>query len=104
MFSGLIPAFDAINNYSVGYQATDIVGLVIAAIAILIQGWIVKKQSIYGQFSKELYKPSKAIADQQLRAFRVQAKFNRKELLKDGLYFYSRHPNYAGELGLWLGL
>ena len=45
VFSGLIPAFDAINNYSVGYQATDIVGLVIAAIAILIQGWIVKKHN-----------------------------------------------------------
>ena len=54
--------------------------------------------------SKELYKPSKAIADQQLRAFRVQAKLNTKELSKDGLYFYSRHPNYAGELGFWLGL
>ena len=45
VFSGLIPAFDAINNYSVGYQATDIVGLVIAAIAILIQGSIVKKHN-----------------------------------------------------------
>ena len=43
VFSGLIPAFDAIDNYSVGYQATDIIGLVIAAVAILIQGWIVKK-------------------------------------------------------------
>lgn len=82
VFSGLIPAFDSINYGSNAYQATDIIGLVIAAIAILIQ----------------------AIADQQLRSFRVQAKFNRKELLKDGLYFYSRHPNYAGELGLWFGL
>lgn len=82
VFSGLIPAFDAINNYSVGYQSTDIVGLVIASISVLIQ----------------------AIADQQLRAFRLNVNFNRKELLKDGLYYYSRHPNYAGELGLWLGL
>ena len=46
VFSGLIPAFDAINNYSVGYQAADIIGLVIAAVAILIQGWVVKKVSL----------------------------------------------------------
>ena len=42
MFSGLIPAFDTINNYSVGYQATDIVGLSIAAVAVLIKGRILK--------------------------------------------------------------
>ena len=45
VFSGLIPAFDAINNHSVGYQATDIIGLAIAAVAIIIQGWVVKKHN-----------------------------------------------------------
>jgi steroid 5-alpha reductase family enzyme len=42
------------------------------------------------------------VADQQLLAF---AKVKRPgEILKTGLWAYSRHPNYFGELSFWWGL
>ncbi|MBW2225444.1 MAG: DUF1295 domain-containing protein, partial [Deltaproteobacteria bacterium] len=42
------------------------------------------------------------VADQQLVAF---AKVKRPgEIIKTGLWAYSRHPNYFGELAFWWGL
>lgn len=45
-----------------------------------------------------------AIADYQLEVFRKKVKFNRTEILKSGLFFYVRHPNYCGEMLMWIGL
>ncbi len=44
-----------------------------------------------------------AAADQQLRAFML-AKHPRGTILADGLWGYSRHPNYFGEVSFWWGL
>jgi steroid 5-alpha reductase family enzyme len=43
------------------------------------------------------------IADNQLRAFR-QAKRTDGDICNVGLWKYSRHPNYFGELSFWVGL
>jgi len=42
------------------------------------------------------------LADEQLRAFARRAKPG--ETLDSGLWRYSRHPNYLGEIGFWWGL
>jgi len=42
------------------------------------------------------------IADEQMRQFRNQAK--KDEYIKTGLWKYSRHPNYFGEISFWFGL
>jgi steroid 5-alpha reductase family enzyme len=44
-----------------------------------------------------------AVADQQLRAFRL-AKGEPGRILDTGLWAVSRHPNYLGELSFWWGL
>jgi steroid 5-alpha reductase family enzyme len=44
-----------------------------------------------------------AVADVQLNAF-VKAKTEKAEILTTGLWRYSRHPNYFGEVTTWWGL
>ncbi|APR84107.1 Hypothetical protein A7982_09456 [Minicystis rosea] len=43
------------------------------------------------------------IADEQLRAFRREP-HDPGEIMACGLWAYSRHPNYFGEIGFWWGL
>lgn len=43
------------------------------------------------------------IADHQKRVFRT-ANPERKTFIKSGLWKYSRHPNYFGEITLWFGI
>jgi steroid 5-alpha reductase family enzyme len=45
-----------------------------------------------------------AIADQQLRAHVRDPNRDPKRTFQGGLWAYSRHPNYFGELGFWWGL
>jgi steroid 5-alpha reductase family enzyme len=44
-----------------------------------------------------------AIADEQLRSFRSNTA-NDGRIIDTGLWSWSRHPNYLGELGFWLGV
>jgi steroid 5-alpha reductase family enzyme len=44
-----------------------------------------------------------AVADAQLNAF-VKAKTKKADILTAGLWRYSRHPNYFGEVTTWWGL
>lgn len=44
-----------------------------------------------------------ALADAQLNAF-VKTKTGKAEILTSGLWRYSRHPNYFGEVTTWWGL
>ena len=43
------------------------------------------------------------IADQQMEAFKKRT-VNQKQCIEEGLWKYSRHPNYFGEITLWWGL
>jgi steroid 5-alpha reductase family enzyme len=43
-------------------------------------------------------------ADNQLRKFRRKPDKKPHEILQSGLWAYSRHPNYFGEILLWVGL
>ena len=42
------------------------------------------------------------VADNQKSAFAADEK-NRGKYINEGLWYYSRHPNYFGEITLWLG-
>lgn len=44
-----------------------------------------------------------SVADEQLRRFRAEPS-NRGKVLDRGLWRYSRHPNYFGELCVWWGI
>ncbi len=44
-----------------------------------------------------------AISDQQLFNF-MRNPLNKGHILQDGLWHYSRHPNYFGESVMWLGI
>lgn len=46
---------------------------------------------------------SETVADLQLARFRGEPA-NRGRVLKKGLWRYSRHPNYFGELLVWVGI
>ena len=43
------------------------------------------------------------VADTQMKAF-VKIRKDRSEVLKRGVWKYSRHPNYLGEISIWFGL
>jgi steroid 5-alpha reductase family enzyme len=45
-----------------------------------------------------------ATADAQLREFRTKSDRQRDEILATGLWAWSRHPNYFGEMLFWWGL
>lgn len=43
------------------------------------------------------------VADEQMRAFRNKPE-NKGKIMLEGLWKYSRHPNYLGEISTWWGL
>jgi steroid 5-alpha reductase family enzyme len=45
-----------------------------------------------------------AVADEQLRAFRLRKDKDPDEIMATGLWSWSRHPNYFGEVSFWWGL
>ena len=45
-----------------------------------------------------------ATADRQLRSFFAQPPETRGSIMQSGLWRYSRHPNYFGEVLLWWGI
>lgn len=62
------------------FNFLDVIGILITGVAILIEG----------------------LADQQL--FNFIRRKERGEIMKEGLWAYSRHPNYFGEILFWFGL
>jgi steroid 5-alpha reductase family enzyme len=78
---GSLPLVPALVRGDNAFGVLDIVAAVVLAVALAIE----------------------TIADEQLRAF-VRADQPPGAILSTGLWSRIRHPNYLGELGIWLGL
>lgn len=74
----LYPALDSLNS---SFNVLDVLGFLVCGIAIWIE----------------------ASADKQLYRF-VKGKPAPGTILKSGLWRYSRHPNYLGEIMFWWGI
>jgi len=79
VYLGLLPAFYA-TKMSGEITIYDYLGLAICLIATLIE----------------------LVADEQMRSFKKTAK--KGEIMNKGLWRLSRHPNYFGEILLWVGV
>lgn len=81
VFLGCLPAYAAVAAGARPWGWLDALALLVTAGAIALE----------------------ALADAQLRAFR-RATPRSDALLDTGLWAWSRHPNYLGEMGFWWGL
>lgn len=81
VFLGCLPLIPIMHSDS-PLMWTDIVGLLIALGAIEIERH----------------------ADNQLRAFKNEKKPDTPNICESGLWKYSRHPNYFGEISFWGGI
>lgn len=80
VYLGILPLHAALTS-GAPLGALDLVAAVVTAAAIVIE----------------------TVADEQLRNFR-RAKQADGDICNVGLWAWSRHPNYFGELSFWLGL
>jgi steroid 5-alpha reductase family enzyme len=81
VFLGLLPLFPALAKPAPGFGLLDCVATAVTALAIGIE----------------------AVSDWQLRHF-LRTRPDAEAVLDTGLWAYSRHPNYFGEVLFWWGL
>lgn len=81
VFMGCLPLFPAMSTSDVPLNIWDILGVIIGFGGTVIEG----------------------TADNQLRAFRL-TNTDKQKILETGLWKYSRHPNYFGEITFWVGV
>ena len=79
VYAASLPAFTYANLDH--YSPLDIIGLVIVLLGTLLE----------------------LVSDIQMKKF-VKVRNDRSEVLKRGLWKYSRHPNYLGEILIWFGV
>ncbi|HEY2775138.1 MAG TPA: DUF1295 domain-containing protein [Candidatus Binatia bacterium] len=80
VFAGLLPVWSATTS-SAPIGVLDLAAFTVTTGATLIE----------------------AVADQQLRSW-LDRRTSHEEIMATGLWKYSRHPNYFGEVSLWWGL
>jgi steroid 5-alpha reductase family enzyme len=80
VYLGCLPLYAALVEPSAPFGALDVLATAVTALAIAVEG----------------------VADNQLRAFRRTAPAG--AICDVGLWSWSRHPNYFGELSVWVGL
>ena len=80
VFLGMVPAYYMINN-SQRMNILSLIGFIICLVAASIQ----------------------FVSDRQLALFRNK-EGNKGKCISEGLWKYSRHPNYFGEVSLWWGI
>ncbi len=81
VYLGSISLYPILSLNGGQFGFIDIIAIVIATMAIFIE----------------------TVADQQLYIF-IKKRENTQEIIIEGLWAYSRHPNYFGEILFWWGL
>ena len=81
VFAGCFSLYVAVSAGTSPFGFTDILAIIVTAAAIIIE----------------------TAADKQLHKF-LGSRKDEKQVLKSGLWAYSRHPNYFGEVLFWWGL
>jgi steroid 5-alpha reductase family enzyme len=81
VYLGILPLQAALVDAPTGFGAIDVLACIVTLAAIAIEH----------------------VADEQLRAFRAH-KCADGDICNVGLWAYSRHPNYFGEISFWVGL
>ena len=81
VFVGLLSAWPAVAAGTRPLNVLDVLATVVTASAVAVE----------------------ALADRQLHRFAADPA-NRERVADVGLWRWSRHPNYVGEIGLWCGL
>lgn len=81
VFLGCLSLYSDISTSASAFGVLDWVAIVVTATAIIIE----------------------TTADQQLRRF-VRTNSQPQNIMSNGLWAYSRHPNYLGEIMFWWGL
>lgn len=82
VFAGCLPLYAALMHGTRALNAWDVLAFTVTAAAIAIE----------------------ALADEQLRRFRLRTDRTPDEIMESGLWAWSRHPNYFGEMLFWWGL
>lgn len=81
VYLGILPLHEALVTAPNGFGALDVVATLVTFGAVVIE----------------------TVADEQLRTFR-RAKRADGDICNVGLWAWSRHPNYFGEISFWVGL
>lgn len=82
VFAGCVGLYVALTAGGRSFGWLDVVAALVTASAIVIE----------------------AVADEQLRRFAQRADRPAGSVMMEGLWAYSRHPNYFGEMSFWWGL
>ena len=82
VYLSCLPLYPAMSSGNQPIGIFDVLGVIIALIGILFE----------------------LVADNQLRAFTLDPTRKPGETLTKGLWKYSRHPNYFGEVTFWWGI
>ena len=81
VYLGCLPLFDALIYAEIPFNIFDGLAILFCGSAFILQ----------------------FVADNQLRNF-VKNRTDRSQILNTGLWKYSRHPNYFGEILFWIGI
>lgn len=98
------PLFQFVNLFGICMFPTTVVYIAsLPAIAYILDGRDFEPVNLVGLAIMLLGTMLELIADKQMKRF-IKTRKDRNEIIRTGLWKYSRHPNYLGEILFWYGV